>query len=266
MFRVDLRTPGLPAQQSPRNLYLRELSGYEELADSGTELINAVLLQHPAACARPGEVSKLSLAEIDRVLAGIYRSLYGDKVESHVRCLACHAVYALSFTLTDLWNFVTQRSAEDEKLLDEIQLSDDESVYRVGHLRFRLPTGEDLAQTAGLNQEDAAEALKKACLYGASTTEDEEILDHAMSLVGPMLDTDLESVCSECGADQAVPFRIDEFLLASLRRESAILAREVHELARTYGWSRREILEMPRNERRQYAALIVAESADGAWS
>ena len=88
-----------------------------------------------------------------------------------------------------------------------------------------------------------------------------------MFLVGPTLDTDLDGVCPGCGTKQAVPFRIDEFLLAALRRESALLTREVHELARAYRWSRREILEMPRRERRQHAGLVLAASAaDGGWA
>ena len=87
-----------------------------------------------------------------------------------------------------------------------------------------------------------------------------------MSLVGPTLDTDLEATCSECGSEQSVPFRIDEFLLAALRRESVLLTREVHELALAYRWSRREILEIPREERRQYAGLVLAYRPSGGWS
>ena len=60
---------------------------------------------------------------------------------------------------------------------------------------------------------------------------------------------------------------MDEFLFAALWRESALLTREVHELARAYRWSRREILEMPRRERRQHAGLVLAEAAwDGRWA
>ena len=84
-------------------------------------------------------------------------------------------------------------------------------------------------------------AMRTRCVLQQDPQHDDEIVDRAMSLVGPTLDTDLEATCSECGSEQSVPFRIDEFLLAALRRESVSLTREVHELALAYRWSRREI-------------------------
>ena len=134
-------------------------------------------------------------------------------------------------------------------------------MYRLGALRFRLPTGEDLAEAAAGGPEGVAAALRSRCVLEEDAGRGEEALDRAMSLAGPTLDADLDGVCPECGTEQSIPFRIDEFLLAALRRESALLAREVHELARAYGWSRREILEMSRRERRQHAGLVLAEAA-----
>ena len=120
---------------------------------------------------------------------------------------------------------------------------------------------------AGLDQESIARALRARCVLEEDPRYTDETLDRAMALVGPTLDTDLDGVCPECGAEQPVPFRIDEFLFAALWRESALLTREVHELARAYRWSRREILEMPRRERRQHAGLVLAEAAaGGSWA
>lgn len=262
MIGVDLRTHTGAGAGPPKRVYLRELSGYDELCDcTAAELIDRLLVERPGAAARPGEAGKLTLAEADRVLAALYRSLYGDEVECHVNCDACGAPYSLSFTLTDMWNALNETTPEDEQLLSELEGPDAQGVYRLGALSFRLPTGEDLAEAAARGGDGLADALRTRCVLQEDAALGEEALDRAMTLAGPTLDTDLEGVCPDCGAEQAFPFRIDEFLLAALRRESALLAREVHELARAYGWSRREILEMPRRERRRHAGLVLAELA-----
>ncbi|MEX2261860.1 MAG: hypothetical protein WD696_07900 [Bryobacteraceae bacterium] len=267
MIHVDLHTHMRLDREPSRKVYLRELSGYEELSNgSATELIDALLVDWPGAAARAGEAAKLTLAETDRVLAAIYRGLYGDQVECHVSCPACGTSYALSFAIADLWDAVTEATAVDEKLLEELGGPDEQGAYHLGGLRFRLPTGEDLAEVAGLDQEGAAEALRARCVLEEDPRYTDETLDRIMTLAGPTLDSDLDGVCPDCGAEQAVPFRMDEFLFAALWRESALLTREVHELARAYRWSRREILEMPRRERRQHAGLVLAEASDGRWA
>lgn len=267
MIRVDLCTFTMDGELS-RNVYLRELSGYDELCiGPATELIDRLLVDRPGVAARPGEAGKLTLGETDRVLAAVFRSLYGDELECHVSCSACGVSYASSFTLADMWDAVTETTPTDTRPLEELEGPDERGVYRLGGLRFRLPTGEDLTEVAGLDEERMAAALRARCVLEEDPRHTDETLDRVMALAGPTLDTDLDGVCPECGAEQSVPFRIDEFLFSALRRESALLTREVHELARAYRWSRREILEMPRAERRQHAGLVLAEAAgDGRWA
>jgi hypothetical protein len=266
MIEVDVRTCTAAGPSAPRTVYLRELSGCDELCTgSAAELIDRLLVDRPGAAARPGQARALTLAETDRVLAAIYRNLYGDEVECHVSCAACPASYLLSFTLTDMWDAVTETTPEDEVLLGDLEGPDEGGVYRLGGLRFRLPTGEDLVQVAGLEGEEMSAALRARCLLQEDSRDSAAVLDRVLTLVGPLLEADLDGVCPECGAEQAVPFRIDEFLFAALRRESALLTREVHELARAYRWSRREILEMPRHERRQHAGLVIADAASNGW-
>lgn len=274
MIAVDLGTDRTAGVEPARHVYLRELSGYDELSNgSAVELIDGLLVNRPGAPARPGDARRLTLSEIDLVLVAVYRSLYGDVVEGHVPCPGCRSSYEMSFTLSDMWKAVTERTPEDEQLLAAVEGPDGHGVYRLGMLRFRLPTGEDLTEVAGLGSDASAAALRTRCVLeeqaedGRSASEREETLDRVMALVGPTFDTDLDGICPECGTEQAVPFRIDEFLFAALRGESALLIREVHELARAYRWSRHEILEMPRRERRQHAGLVLAASgADGGWT
>jgi hypothetical protein len=272
MIAVDLRTHITSDAEPPRHVYLRELAGYDELSSgSAVELIDGLLLDRPGAAARPGDARRLTLSEVDRVLAAVYRGLYGDAVECHLTCPGCRSSYELSFTLSDMWEAVTGTTPQDEELLATLEGPDGHGVHRLGQLRFRLPTGEDLAEVAGLEPDASAAALRARCVLDEAAGDGRERLearlDRAMALVGPTLDADLDGVCPECGAEQAVPFRIDEYLFAALRRERALLAREVHELARAYRWSRREILEMSRGERREQAGLVLAASgSEEGWA
>jgi hypothetical protein len=267
MIQVELRTRTRAHREPSRKVYLRELTGYDELSNGpAAELIDALLVKRPDAAAQSGEAAKLTLTETDVVLAAIYRSLYGDEVDCHVACPACGTSYALSFTIADLWDAVTEPKALDENLLAQLDGPGEQGSYSLDNLKFRLPTGADLAEIAGLDAESAARALRTRCVLRQDPNCSDEMLDRAMALAGPVLDWDLDGVCPDCGAEQPVPFRIDEFLFAALWRESALLTREVHELARAYRWSRKEILEMPRSERRQHAGLVLAEAASyGRW-
>ena len=267
IIRVELRT--VQTRQSlPAQVFLRELSGFDELcADSVTELIDRLLIDRPGSAFGPGQTGKMSLSDTDLVTAELYRHLYGDDVEAKAVCSACGSAWSVSFTLTDLIASSNATSEDDLAILRGVEGPDTDGVYSFEGSRFRLPTGEDLAAVSGLEPGDMERAMRTRCVLQQDPQHDDEIVDRAMSLVGPTLDTDLEATCSECGSEQSVPFRIDEFLLAALRRESVLLTREVHELALAYRWSRREILEIPREERRQYAGLVLAyTAASGGWS
>jgi hypothetical protein len=264
MIHVDLNTRVTPDLHTHRFVCLRELCGHDELwDDTAIGLIDRLLVDRPGVAFGPGDAKKLTLSETDRVLAAIYRSLYGDAVECHVACSTCGSTYAMSFTLTELWDSVRTPSPDDDVLLADLVDADGDGVYRFRSLRFRLPTGDDVQVVAGLAPDDLARALRRRCVVDDDRSLDEDALDRVLSLAGPILDMDLDSTCSECGTAQGVPFRLDEFLLSALRRESPLLTREVHELARAYRWSRHEILQMTRRERRQHAELVLAELGSG---
>ena len=72
---------------------------------------------------------------------------------------------------------------------------------------------------------------------------------------------DVAATCPQCAAAQPVRFDLANFLGASLARERPFLLREMHLLARAYGWSLAEILSLTRDDRRALARLCEAERA-----
>jgi hypothetical protein len=81
----------------------------------------------------------------------------------------------------------------------------------------------------------------------------------ALEAADPALELDLAGQCPECGARQAVPFSMAGFLGASLRRDHGFLLREVHMIARAYGWALEEILSLTRAARQGFVRLILAD-------
>ena len=137
---------------------------------------------------------------------------------------------------------------------------------RLAGMRFRLPTCADVAELHGLPPEVAERVLEQRCVLALGSG-DRDALDRAMALAVPRVATELDAECPRCGHFQITPFGIEAFLCAALERERAMVIREVHVLARAYGWSRADILDMARSDRHLYVRLVLAErEAGGAWS
>lgn len=74
-----------------------------------------------------------------------------------------------------------------------------------------------------------------------------------------MMSLDIATACPECGRAQDVWFDLAAFLIRTLAGERPFLLRETHLLAARYGWSHGEIMALPRDDRRAFAALIESE-------
>jgi hypothetical protein len=135
-----------------------------------------------------------------------------------------------------------------------------------GPLPFRLPTSLDLAAAAG--EPDPAQARRlllgrclepgappAAALPDALT----ERIAEAMAAADPQAFVALALRCPACGHVWEPAFRIASFLWAELERWARRTLREVHQLARAYGWSEGEILAMGLARRRCYLELIAGE-------
>lgn len=244
---------------SPRYVAVREICGAEELSDLAPADLVARLVV--GGTVSPGE---LTLSEQDRVLAEIYRGIYGDVIECFTVCSSCGREFEVSFTLDD-WI----ESLHDVE--GPVAIKGPDGVYELaaddehGLLRFRLPTEAMLWAVTGWDTGETAAALRRACVIEGD--QEDPRLESAMARVGPLLDGELETECAYCGADQAVAFRLADFLLAALARERSLASREVHYLARAYHWSRNDILQLPRTSRREHVRFVLTETQvlESSW-
>ena len=255
MIEVDLTGAVEGVAQAP--LYLRDVRGEDELIDCRgplalARLLDGLLVGGDGEGAAPRRAGELTLAEFDRALASLFAALYGDRVECHVECARCGEAGELSFSLAEFAGSVAESAREAAVA---VAGPDEEGVYRTGEgVQFRLPTVADLA--AASREADPVAALGRCCVLGG---EADGAVEAAMAAIAPLLESEIDTECVACGAENLTAFAIGDFLAAALRRERPIVLREIHALARAYAWSRDEIVALPREVRREHVALILAD-------
>lgn len=233
-----------------RRIALLPLTGHDERAvgssmgaQAGTELLGRLI---------DGDVWSMSLSDRDYLVAELYRVHFGDTVECRLRCTACGEGYDLAFSLSALM----QSIYGDWGASAPVDGPDEHGVFSTPSARFRLPTTHDeryLWERPGTPPE---QWLIERCLLEGQM--EPSVLDALLSHVGPVLTTDLDLVCPHCEAEQVQTFDIVAYVLAAIDRERALLLREVHSIATTYGWNFDEIMGLQRNERRNFVGLIEA--------
>ena len=92
----------------------------------------------------------------------------------------------------------------------------------------------------------------------ADTISDELISELAAHLeaVDPDADMTLDVTCSACGARSEAVFDVAVYLWTEIEAEALRLLRDVHCLARGYGWGEADILALSPFRRRAYLELV----------
>lgn len=245
MFIPFLFTPGI------RGINLRGLTTADELSvvenNTGSLLSLLQLLILDVGKGEISDSAKIVTADRDRVIAKLYISLYGIKIESTIECSGCGEKFDLGFSLEDLL----------AHFQPDLVLKKEDGIYEIEPgIRFRLPTGEDELAAEGSDVKIAEMMILKRCLISGDPDGDREKVEQRMAEVAPVLSQDINAICPECSLNQTVMFDIQSFFLNRLIGERKNLLQEIDLIASNYRWSHREILDLPRNLRKQYAKLI----------
>jgi hypothetical protein len=241
---------------------LREPCGHDEEAIEAATTAQAIaLLDRLLVAAAPGQgtaprAGELCAADRDLLLGALYRTLYGDEVESTVRCRGCDQPFDLEFSLTALTEDLRPASAAPARREDGTYLLPDRR-------RCRLPPGDDELAVADLPAERAPLELQRRCMVAGgegkeagSAADDPAPVVEAMRAAAPIVDLEVDATCPECRLTQPVHFDLQRYLLSRLLGERRQRTHEIHRIARAYGWPRREILDLPRSTRQLHVELI----------
>ena len=239
-------------------IHIREICGFEEQSILGTRTIDAICLLDQIISPNPenknliSQSSQLTIYDRDRIFIEVYANTFGPKIETSVACSSCTTKFDISFPLDEL---VSQM--EDGIEIDSEMMSNPFPFKTPEGFRFRLPTGEDELAVMGMNPGKAESELLKRCIPEENGNIDTESLQKEMKIVAPLADIELNAQCPECSMSQLLHFNIQQYFLSSLIQEKDQLVREVHLLARFYGWGLNEILDLPRSMRRKYVSLAT---------
>ena len=191
------------------------------------------------------------LGERNAALLRLRRAVFGDELKSCVDCPEC--AEWLEFTLSA--NALLARAPEFATA--------PEGFLEIQGLRVRLPTTRDLASAA--READPVSAscrlLQRLCLDGVPesvSAEFEAEMARVFDAADPCMDFGIDLTCPACTHAWNASFDVPGFLWEEIDTRARRLLDEVHALARSYGWSERQILELSDVRRGAYLERVLA--------
>jgi len=203
------------------------------------------------------ELAALPVGERDCYLAELRRILFGPELSIVASCPACGERLESSFQIDDIW------SRRDGDVAGSQTCA--ESGYR---MTFRLPTSQDLlALAAPTEGQPPRNALLVRCLTevldeDGHTVEAASLPAHVvaavereMTMADPHADVQLRLACPSCAHGWQPSFDIGAFLWHEVHAWARRTLREVHGLARAYGWCEADVLALSPTRRTVYLEL-----------
>ena len=238
-----------------RALSAAELLAAWEAAASRSMLQRAlVLLAAAVPDASPDELARLPLGRRDRLLFALRERQFGRQLTGVAACPECGERLTMEFTTGDL--------LLPETATDEFHAEHDGWVAR-----FRLPNSLDLAAVSA--DADPRRAVLARCLIsaqhhhapaeiGALPEAVLAVVETRMAEADPQAQISLQLACPACAARWETDFDIASYLWTEVQSLAGRLLREVHQLARAYGWAEGDILALSPTRRAAYLALTGA--------
>lgn len=237
---------------------LRPLSGREEewltqhagmpSAHLATKLLSACFVRLENLAVNSEIVSKLLVGDRDYLILQLRRMTLGDRFAAVFSCPACKRAMDVEFLAQDI--LIEPRPQNGATYTWQGERA----------VRYRLPNGADQEAVADLSPGEAVEVLLARCVIDDGGTplsvEERDALIADMEVRAPQIDLELDLSCPECGHSFTTPFDCTSFFFSEIRALSRHLMREVHYLALHYHWSESEILNLQRDRRRGYLALL----------
>lgn len=208
----------------------------------------------------PAELARKSVGERDGALLEVYRRNFGPRFDALAACPRCQESVEFSFRVE---NVLSPRAPDP----------DGPHRFRQGthEIDYRLPDSLDLAaiarQPASADPLAAGHALLlERCVLAARNGQNavaagdlpaEVIAGLAahMQAADPQAEVSLQATCPACGFAWQMCFDVVTFLWSRISSRARQLLREVHLIARAYGWREADILALSPARRAYYLEL-----------
>ncbi|WP_158860385.1 T4 family baseplate hub assembly chaperone [Lunatibacter salilacus] len=205
------------------------------------------------------QVAAMPIGERDLHLLEIRKNLFGDILNNTAHCPECKQKLEWEMTI-DAIRTVSPQNVDIQK---------GQSLEYDGNLiQFRLPNSSDIMEIMALgNGTSNDEVLLRRCIEADSLppTYSHEIPDalrnaiiEKMEASDPQADMMVAISCPECGQNWNATFDIISYLWAEIDDWANNLVQDVYLLAKNFGWSENDILEMGTFRRNLYINLLYA--------
>jgi hypothetical protein len=204
-------------------------------------------------------LATLSVGQRDSCLFAVRQSTFGAHLNSLATCPACPE--QIEFTL-DLHQMQITVDTQPNSSIYALSLD-------ANTIRFRLPDSRDLAALVGSRDSSTARnILLHRCVIqveqdGKALTVEELSEAHIVQLAtqmkeyDPLAEVSIDLTCPACGASWQALFDIESFLWKEIATQARRLLRDVHLLARAYGWREADILAMSTARRQFYLEMVT---------
>ena len=203
------------------------------------------------------EWAQASIGERDRRLLRLREICFGTRLDGLATCPRCQTDVEVTFDTRDV-----TCTAPDRQPPDTLH------VRAAGYdIDLRLPTSADLLSLTPVVSDVDGRALLATCVQ--QVRRDQAPCDVAslpgevlaaiaeeLSQSDPQSDVQIDLTCPGCHGVWAMPFDILAFVWSEVDEWAQRVLRQVHVLAREYGWSERDILAMSAGRRQLYLDTI----------
>jgi hypothetical protein len=206
------------------------------------------------------DLERMCIGQRDALLLMLREQTFGSRLICLAGCPGCNERMEVVFSVQDI--LVDPAIKTGEALLISV------SGYNV---QFRLVCGQDLIAISGIEDPALARSiLLDRCILSVHHN-DENISEYlsveelpvdvlnavvdGMEKADPQADVQLSLTCSSCGHEWQASFDIVSFFWSEIDNWAHGILREVHSLAKAYGWSESDILEMSPLRRQIYLEM-----------
>lgn len=211
----------------------------------------------------PDALLALTIGRRDAYLLTLHEITFGTRLESVVACPACQE--RLEFTL----NVADIRATPEREAGEPSDRGEQQATIDGYEVRFRLPNSRDLITIARLlDGGQARSTLVQRCIIEAKRDGETVVvtelpepvivsLAEQMVRLDPQAEVQLNLSCPACEHRWSLLFDIVSFLWTEFGGQARRLLRDVHTLARAYGWREADILSMSAVRRQYYLEMVT---------
>ncbi|MCW8084282.1 hypothetical protein [Sabulicella glaciei] len=186
-------------------------------------------------------LAELPIGERDRRLFALRARLFGPRLEAVIACPQCGEQMDIACDGRAVFG------AEARACEAELEIAG-------RRVCLRAPTTADLLEIAQLPPDERPAALLAQC---ADEAADAHEVESRLAELDPLAEVSFALGCAACGHAWAEVFDIAGFLWTEVGERAQRLLRDIHTLARAYGWREGDILALSPQRRAAYLSLVA---------